>query len=337
MMSACTSSLSASMPSFSLQNSHSAFAPACVGNVGVGFDILGHTIDGPGDIATVSITEQPHVIIESIHGDVDGVAEIPLDPQRNTAGRALLSLREKLNLAHGFSIRLHKGIPLGSGMGGSAASCVAALVAANALLENPLTREQLYPYALDGESLSTGGRNGDNVAPMLLGGLVLSTPTRMLRLDVPDWLSCVVIHPHQRLETTQSREVLRTPFAIHDIVTNATHLALLLTGLQRQDPDLIREGLNDKIIEPRRQLLIPGFTSVKDAALAQHALGVSISGAGPSVFAWFDSSNKAQQATHAMRAAFSAHGIESETYVSPVGGSAAYVCNEYGEMERDFY
>src|SRR5690606_21044731 len=170
-----------------------AFAPASVGNIGVGFDLLGHVVDGPRDVATVRRIDAPVVRVDAVRGDVAGVGAIPLDAPSNTAGRALLALREALGLAHGFAIELDKGIPLGSGLGGSAASCVAALVAANALLPEPLAREALYPFALEGEWASTHSRQGDNVGPMLVGGVALATPDRLLRLDVPDWLHCVVV------------------------------------------------------------------------------------------------------------------------------------------------
>ncbi|TDK29507.1 homoserine kinase [Luteimonas terrae] len=300
-----------------------AFAPASVGNIGVGFDVLGHVIDGPRDIAHVRRIDAPEVRIESIFGDVDGADRLPLKAADNTAGRALQSLREALSLPFGFALTLEKGIPLGSGLGGSAASCVAALVAANALLDAPLSREALYPFALDGESVASGARHGDNVAPMLLGGVTLSTADRALALDVPDWLHAVVVHPAQVLETRRSRAVLAEPYALHDVVAHSTHLALFLTGLQRGDRALIREGLHDVLVEPRRAKLIPGFDAVKAAALAHDALGASISGGGPSVFAWFDSRAAADRAAPAMRAGFTATGIEAQAYVSPVAGPRA--------------
>ena len=143
-----------------MSGSATAFAPASVGNIGVGFDLLGHVIDGPRDIATVRRIDAPTVRIAAIHGDVTGADRLPLEASANTAGRALIALRDALGLAHGFEIELHKGIPLGSGLGGSAASCVAALVAANALLDAPLAREALYPFALDGEAVASGSRHG---------------------------------------------------------------------------------------------------------------------------------------------------------------------------------
>jgi homoserine kinase len=306
-----------------------AFAPASVGNIGVGFDLLGHAFEGPRDIATVRRIDEPVVRIAAISGDAPGAASLPLAAERNTAGQALLALRARLGLAHGFELSLHKGIPLGSGMGGSAASCVAALVAANALLDAPLPREALYPLALDGESVSSGSRHGDNVAPMLLGGVVLATGTRMIALPAPDWLHCVVVHPDQVLETRRARAVLSDPYPLATVVEQGAHLALFLTGLQRADAALIRDGLHDLLVEPRRAPLIPGFAAVKAAALDHGALGASISGGGPSVFAWFDTRAAAEAAAASMRGAFADAGFDSRAYVSPVAGPRADVLDAH--------
>ncbi len=302
-----------------------AFAPASVGNIGVGFDLLGHAIDGPRDIATVRRIDEPTVRIDAIRGDVPGVASLPLEAGRNTAGRALMALRDALALPYGLALELDKGIALGSGLGGSAASCVAAVVAANALLDVPLAREALFDVALEGESVSSGSRHGDNVAPMLLGGVVIATATKMIALDVPDWLHCVVVHPEQVLETRRARAVLAEPYPLSAFVEQSVHLALFLTGLQRGDVELIRAGLQDVLVEPRRASLIPGFAGVKAAALASDALGASISGGGPSVFAWFASKAQAQAAAPLMRAAFVEAGIAATAYVSPVNGPRAEV------------
>src|SRR5688500_6064824 len=158
-----------------MKRTATAFSPASVGNVGVGFDILGYVIEGAGDTVTVHRIEAPDenesaVRIAAIRG---ATVDLPLDAPANTAGAALIAMREALGLPFGFELEIEKGIPLGSGMGGSAASCVAALVAANELLEQPLPRHQLYPFALIGEAVASGGRHGDNLGPMLLGGLVL--------------------------------------------------------------------------------------------------------------------------------------------------------------------
>ncbi len=307
------------------QRSARAFAPASVGNIGVGFDLLGHVIDGPRDVAIVSRIEAPEVRIVAIRGSVAGADALPLEAERNTAGRALIALREALALPLGFAVELEKGIPLGSGLGGSAASCVAALVAANALLDTPLPRDALYPFALQGEAVASGSQHGDNVAPMLLGGAVLATHDRMIPLPVPDWLHCVVVHPDQVLETRRARAALAEPYPLAQFVEQSTHLALFLTGLQRGDAALIRDGLRDVLVEPRRAPLIPGFAAVKQAALDHHALGASISGAGPSVFAWFASKAQAEAAAPAMRAAFVAAGYDARAYVSPVAAPRAEV------------
>jgi homoserine kinase len=307
------------------QQAARAFAPASVGNIGVGFDLLGHAIDGPRDVAIVRRIDAPEVRIVAIRGSVAGADALPLEAERNTAGRALIALREALALPFGFEVELEKGIPLGSGLGGSAASCVAALVAANALLDTPLSRDALYPFALEGEAVASGSRHGDNVAPMLLGGAVLATHDRMIPLPVPDWLHCVVVHPDQVLETRRARAALAEPYPLAQFVEQSTHLALFLTGLQRGDAALIRDGLRDVLVEPRRAPLIPGFAAVKQAALDHDALGASISGAGPSAFAWFASKAQAEAAAPAMRAAFVAAGYDARAYVSAVAAPRAEV------------
>lgn len=302
-----------------------AFSPASVGNIGVGFDLLGHAIEGPRDVAIVRRTDAPLVRVTAIRGDVQGVDVLPLEAEHNTAGRALIAMREALDLPFGFEIELEKGIPLGSGLGGSAASCVAALIAANAVLDTPLSREALYPFALQGEAVACGSLHGDNVAPMLLGGVVMATERRMIALPVPESLYAVVVHPDQVLETRRARAALAEPYPLSQVVVQSTHLALFLTGLQRNDLELIREGLRDVLVEPRRAALIPGFAAVKQAALDHDALGASISGAGPSVFAWFASKAQAEAAAPAMRAAFAAAGYDARAYVSPVAGPRAEV------------
>ena len=314
------------MPAPQRALSAQAMAYASVGNVAVGFDILGHSVAGAGDRAVVRRIDEPTVRISAIHGCV---AELPLDASRNTAGAALLSLRKALGLRHGFELELYKGIALGSGMGGSAASCVAALVAANALLERPLPRESLYGFALDGETVASGSRHGDNLGPMLLGGLVLATRERLLRLPVPDTWHCALVHPHVVLETRESRAVLADGFALREVVAQQGNLALVLVGCHRGDAALVREGLKDVLVEPRRAPLVPAFAQVKQAALDHHALGASISGGGPSVFGWYEHREDAERAASAMVAAFAEAGLASDPFVSPINGPAADLLEEH--------
>ena len=299
-----------------------AFSPGSVGNVGVGFDILGHSIAGIGDVATVRRIDEPTVRIKAIRG---AVTDLPLEAERNTAGGALLSLREALALPFGFEIEIDKGIPLGSGLGGSAASCVAALVAANALLEAPLSSHALYPHALAGEAVASGGRHGDNVGPMLLGGLVLATADRLTKVEVPASWHAAVVHPHAVLETRRAREALAGAYALKEFVAQSANLAQVLLGCERGDASLVRAGLADVLVEPRRAPLIAGFAAVKQAALDADAMGASISGAGPSVFAWCEDETTARRAGVAMTAAFAAAGIDSDLHLTAIAGPAARV------------
>jgi len=298
-----------------------AFAPASIGNVAVGFDMLGHSLSGYGDTATVRRTNDGRVRVTAIRGVV---TELPKEAKANTAGRALLGLAKLCDV--GFEVELDKGIPLGSGMGGSAASAVAALVAANALLDKPVSMETLYDLAMDGEAAASGSRHGDNVAPMLLGGLVIAPANGApVKVPVPKDLYCALVHPHFVLETRKARAALKGAYELHDFVVQSEGLALLLAGCWTKNFELIRRGFRDVLVEPRRERLIPGFKRVKEAALDSGALGSSISGGGPSVFAWFDSKAKATKAGAAMKDAFKSVKLDSDVLVSKVDGPAAKV------------
>jgi homoserine kinase len=297
-----------------------AFAPASVANVAVGFDLLGYPLAGVGDTVTVRRIEAPEVRIAAIRGTT---VELPLDAARNTAGAALMSLRRTLALPFGLEIEIDKGIPLSSGMGGSAASSVAALVAANALLEQPLSREALYAFALDGEAVASGSRHGDNLGPMLVGGLVLCTLERLVPVPVPAAWHSLVVHPDAVLETRRARQALAGDYALGEFVAQSANLALVLAGCHAGDAGLVRAGLRDVLVEPRRAGLIGGFAAAKQAALEAGAMGASISGAGPSVFGWFETRQAAEAAAAPVRAAFAAAGFASQAWVSAVASPGA--------------
>jgi homoserine kinase len=214
-----------------------AFAPASVGNAAVGFDILGHALAGAGDRVVARRSARSGVRVLAIRG---ATVELPREAERNTAGKALLSLFAARQADFGVEIEIEKGIALGSGMGGSAASAVAALVAANELFEQPLSRDELYAHALEGEAVASGGKHGDNIAPMLLGGLVLATHERMIKVPVPRGLWCALAHPHFVLETRVARAALVEPYAIGDFVRQSERLALVLAGCWRDDLSLVR-------------------------------------------------------------------------------------------------
>jgi len=303
-----------------------AFAPASIGNVAVGFDLLGLAIEGAGDTVTVTRMNESGVRIAAIRGTE---VALPMRAEDNTAGRALLSLLELAQIGFGFEIEIDKGIAYGSGMGGSAASAVAALIAANALLPAPLSPAQIYACALDGEAVASGGRHGDNVAPMLLGGLVLTVgEAPPLKLPTPADVFSVLVHPHCVLETRRARAALATPYALHEFVVQSGHLARFMAGLYRNDLALIAAGLRDDLVEPRRAPLVPGFAAVKAAALGAGALGASISGAGPSVFGWCAGRHCAERAGAAMRAAFAAEGLDSDIYISPLDSAGAQLLED---------
>jgi homoserine kinase len=310
-----------------MKRTATAFSPASVGNVGIGFDILGHAIEGAGDTVTVRRIEapeenQPAVRIAAIRG---ATVDLPSEAARNTAGAALIGMREALALPFGFELEIDKGIPLGSGMGGSAASCVAALVAANALLEQPLPRHALYPFALIGEAVASGGRHGDNLGPMLLGGLVLATAEHLLRVPVPDTWHSLLVHPDAILETRRARAALQGEYRLSEFVAQSANLALVLSGCYTGNAGLVRAGLSDVLVEPRRAPLIVGFAAAKRAALEAGAMGASISGAGPSVFAWFETRAAAEAAAAGVQAAFHEAGFDSQAWISPINATGAEV------------
>jgi len=294
-----------------------AFAPATVANVAIGFDILGHTVEAVGDRVRIRRIEAPEVRILKITG-VAG--DLPVDPPKNTAGRAVQALHSTLGLSYGFELEIDKGIPLSSGMGGSAASAVAAVVAANALLVQPLSGLQLLKFAMEGEIVASGSAHLDNIAPCLFGGLVLTVGIdhpRVKQIPVPQSLRCVLVHPHMHLGTREARAILKTDVTRSDFVWQTANLAGFISGCYSNDLDMIRESFDDVIIEPQRHQLIPGFMDVKRGAMSAGALGCSISGAGPTIFAWSEI-QYAEAVRGAMVAGFAAHGLAADHWISTI-------------------
>lgn len=288
-----------------------AFAPASVGNVAIGFDILGFSVDAIGDRVTVRRTASPGVTIKAITGVA---ADLPLEAARNTAGRALLAMHEALAPGFGIEMSIEKGIPLGSGLGGSAASAVGAVVAANALLDTPLPRLELLKFAMQGEAVASGSMHVDNIAPSLYGGLVLTVGIdhpRVKQIPVPADVRAVIVHPHMFLGTREARAILSKSVPLSDFVWQTANLAGFISGCYTGDLDLLRASFEDVVIEPQRQALIPGFAAVRAAAMAAGALGCSISGAGPTMFAW-SRADSAAAVRDAMVAAFAAREIGTD-------------------------
>jgi homoserine kinase len=315
--------------------SATAFAPATVANVAVGFDILGFAIEPVGDVITVTLTDRgtdrASVSIKEIVNDTgtSGALDISLDPARNAATVGLMKLCDELRLNFGFEVTIRKGIALGSGMGGSAASAVGALVAANSLLECPLPLHALLEYALLGEQAASSTAHPDNIAPCLFGGmtLVLSLyPFRYVSLPVPASILTVLVHPRLRVDTQSARSILKPSVPLADHVQQSANLGGFVAGCFGNDLEMIRHSFSDLVIEPQRASLIPGFAEVKAAAIEGGALGASISGSGPSVFAWVTSKQAAEQVRDAMVQAFRSHGlIEVDSWISPVSQQGATI------------
>ena len=301
-----------------------AFAPASVGNVAVGFDILGHSVAALGDRVRVTRRTDRGVVIRSITGVV---ADLPLVAEKNTAGMAALALSRELDLPYGFELDIEKGIPLGSGLGGSAASAVAAVVAAAAASGESLDRTRLLKFAMQGEAVASGSVHVDNIAPSLYGGLVLTVGIdnpHVKQVPVPEAVRCVLVRPHMVLATREARAILGKTVELSDVIWQQANLAGFLAGCYTSDLPLIRESLLDVVIEPQRQVLIPGFVAVKQAALRAGALGCSISGAGPTVFAWAEQEDAGNVCAE-MVAAFRGHGLESDSWVSAIDREGARV------------
>ncbi len=299
----------------------SAFAPASTSNLAVGFDILGHPVGPMGD--RVAVVRRAGSGVLAVTGE-----GVPTDPALNTATVGVMRMLDDLRPGFGVEVHVVKGIPLGSGVGGSAASAVAGVVAANALLPEPLERRDLFRYALAGEAVASGAVHGDNVAPSLFGGLVLvrsAEPADVVPLPVPPTLRCAVALPRMRLDTRTSRGVLPTTFPLHTVIEQTANLAGLVAGCCTGDLALVARSMRDVLVEPHRASLIPGFADVRGAAMAAGALGCSISGGGPSLFAWCDGDDAAEAVRLAMVAAFARHGLLAEAWTAPVNGPGARV------------
>jgi homoserine kinase len=302
-----------------------AFAPATVSNVACGFDVLGFPLERPGDEIDARIAPSG-VTIENISGDR---GRLPRDPSLNTAGIAASALLRRIGERRGVALTIRKGLPLASGLGGSAASAVAAVVAADALFGARAPIETLLASALEGEGLGKGAAHADNVAPCLYGGLVLvrvSEPLDVIRLPVPAGLTAVVVHPDLEIETSRARAMVGTEVPLADAVRQWGNLGGFVDALHRADFGQMARCLEDAIAEPRRASLVPGLAEIKRAALGAGALGCSLSGSGPSLFALCRGPLAARAVAEAIaQAVRSEVGGEPETYISPIASQGARI------------
>lgn len=300
------------------------FAPASVANVACGFDILGFALERPGDEIIARFADDPGLRITQITG---AGGKLPYDIQKNTAGYAAFKLLEHLGETdRGIEFEIHKKMPFGSGLGSSAASAVAGVMAVNELLGRPLTKRELLPFAVLGEQIADGAYHADNVAPSLLGGMVLIRSNEALdvhRLHLPRGLYAVVCYPAVEVLTKDARSILSTTTTLKQHIQQSGNLGGLIVGLFNGDFDLISRSLKDNIIEPQRAQLIPHFHEVQDAAIKEGALGCSISGAGPSIFALCANSLIAENVGREMKAVFDKAKIGSQLFIGPINQEGA--------------
>lgn len=306
----------------------SASAPASIGNVGVGFDILGQAFDAARDTVIAVREDEPGIRL----GDVSGVvSSLPADPASNTALAAAKAVLDAAGNPFGMRLSIDKGVPIAAGMGGSAASAVAAAAAANALLGSPFPLTELLPFALEGERVASDPPHWDNVMASLLGGLVLAAreePPLVQQLPAPSGIVAVLLHPSVRIETKMARSILAAEVPMPLAVEHSRRVAAFVAGCTTGDLELVRAGLEDLLIEPQRQHLLPVLPQVRKKALAAGALGCSFSGSGPSVFAWALEA-EADAVAKAMASVFDRAGIEARSYRAPVASAGVKItCSE---------
>ena len=305
-----------------------AFAPASIGNAGVGFDMLGLALSNVGDRVSARRSETSGIRILEVRG-LDGEIHpyLSADEDHNTASIAAIALWQAHGDSSGIELIVRKGVPLQSGMGSSAASAVAAAVAVNALLPEPLAKEDLLPFAMEGEAYASGGTHADNIAPSLMGGLVLCPVVllpRLIQLPVPTGISSVLVHPELQIHTAHSRKALAKGYTLEQWIQQQGYLAGFIAGCEADDHELIKQSFHDVIIEPQRAAAITCFAEVKEAALKAGVLGVAIAGSGPSIFALCKDTNAANVAS-AMEQACRTFGLECQSFVSPMAAPGAYV------------
>ncbi len=302
-----------------------AFAPATVANAISGFDVLGFALEEPGDIVTCTVSNKAGIRIAPLKAPYEN---LPTDPSLNTAGVAVQALLDAYDLQVGLDIVIEKGVPIVGGMGSSASSAVAAVVAVKHLLELPGSNIDLLPFALESERIATGVPHADNAAPSLMGGfsLVRSVdPLDIIAIDMPETFACALVHPDMQIKTMDARKILPQQIPMKTATLQMGHIAGFITGMFTHDLDLISRSLVDELAEPYRSQLIPGYDKVKAAALVKGALGCGISGSGPSMFALCATDTIAKDVGAAMKLAFKNSGLSSELYISSISKQGAHI------------
>lgn len=303
-------------------NEVKVFSPATVANLVCGFDVLGFALESPGDKLLLRKVKKRGVVI--INKDDYG---LPTDPNKNVIGKALLALLEAINNEVGFEVESTKLIKPGSGIGSSAASAAGAVVAANHLLNNRFSNEQLVEFAMCGEEVASGSKHADNIAPCIYGGITLIRslwPLDIVSIPAPP-LFVTVLHPQIEVKTSDSRSILKQQVSLKNAITQWANVGALVAGLMKPDYDLIGRALVDVVVEPTRSILIPQFDAVKKAGKDAGALGGGISGAGPSMFMLSKTSETAALVEQAMITIYKNIGIPFHTHTSVISSSGVRI------------
>ena len=302
-----------------------AFAPASSANLGSGFDVFGMAIEGPGDYIKVQRNGLQELRIRSITGDGGRLSR---NVEENTAGVALMSYLNALNESYGFDVWIRKKLPLGSGLGSSAASAVAAVFAANELLGRPMKKHELIRWAAEGERVASGAVHADNIAPSMLGGITLVRSLEedeIISLPVPSDLHVVIVHPHVEVKTSDARKVLPSSVPLKTAIRQWSNTASLVAACYTNDIRLFGRSMEDLVAEPARKTLIPHYEEAKAAALASGALGCSISGAGPSILAVSNNEITASAIGKVFRGIYKKASLGCDVYVTRVDRKGARV------------
>ena len=292
------------------------FSPATVANVSCGFDVLGFCLDSIGDEMVIRKTEEKGVRITKIEG-----YDLPFEVEKNVAGVSALAMYKAANPDCGFEIEIYKYIKPGSGVGSSSASAVGSVYGMNVLLGNPYSKTELTAFAMKGEAVASQSEHADNIAPALFGGFTLVKsldPLEILQIPTPSDLFAVVIHPQIEIKTADARKILPETIALKNAINQWSNVGSLIHGLHTNDYDLISRSLEDVVVEPFRSQLIPGFETIKKAALGNGALGTGISGSGPSVFSLCKTEATAIKVEKAIRQTYKNQNIPFEIYVSKI-------------------
>ena len=302
------------------------WAPATVANVAVGYDILGFAIHGPGDEILLKRGTEKGLKIVEITG---AQGKLPLEVKKNTAGYAATRLLEQIGaLDEPLEMTIRKKMPFGSGLGSSAASAVGGVFAVNELLKTGLAKREILKFAVEGEQIADGAWHADNVAPSLLGGMTLIRDNDTLdvhKLYIPKGLQAVVIYPNVEVLTKDSRSILSNHVRLDQHIKQSGNLGGFIIGMYNSDFDLIQRSLEDIIIEPQRAQLIPGFQEMKEASLLHGALGFSISGAGPSMFALCNNSLVAEKIIESAKKIYTEKKIRIKTFHSDINNEGAFL------------